>query len=115
MERVGGQLGRVQLAGREPAELGRDRVRADARGVQQRLPCDQRDGRGAGGGERAAALGRERRGVHAIPAHADRDADQIPAHGTAGRPVMGARRRVAAPFRRGEMLCEALAVHERRV
>ena len=35
VQRVGGQLGRVQLARRQPAELVGDLARADARGVEQ--------------------------------------------------------------------------------
>ena len=57
----------MQLAGREPAQLGGDLARADPRGVQQRLAVDQRHGGRAGGGQRAAALGVEPRGARGRP------------------------------------------------
>ena len=66
VQRVGGQLGRVQLAGRQPAELGRDRVRPDARGVEHRRARDERDGRRPGGGRGAAAGGLEAGLGHAV-------------------------------------------------
>ena len=59
VQRVRGQVGGVQLARREPAELLGDLARADARGVEQRLALDERDDRRARRGQRAAA-GRRR-------------------------------------------------------
>ena len=71
MQRIGGQVGGVELARREPAELGGDGVGADARGLQQRLALDERDGGRAGGGERAAARGLEAGGGDAVALDAD--------------------------------------------
>ena len=115
VQRVGGQVGGVELARREPAQLGGDRVRADARGVQQRLALDQRDGGRAGGGDRAAARGLEAGGGHALALDADGDPDQVAAGGAAGGAVERRRRRDPTARRRVQMLGEALAIHERQV
>ena len=84
MQRVGRQVGGVQLAGREPAQLGGDRVRADARGVEQPGALDERHGGGAGGGRGAAARRVEagRGDAPALDPEADRD--QVTAGSAAG-------------------------------
>ena len=60
-ERVGGQVGGVQLAGAEAAQLGRHVGAADARGLQQRRAANEIDARARGGRQRAAARGLEAR------------------------------------------------------
>ena len=57
VERVRRQLGRVQLARREPAQLGRHLARADPRGVEHGRRREQLHGRGARR-DRGAAAGR---------------------------------------------------------
>ena len=78
MQRVGDQVGGVELARREPAELLGDLVRADARGVEQRLALDERDGGRGRGGERAAARGLEAREGDPVALDAQRDPDRSP-------------------------------------
>ena len=70
VQRVGDQVGGVELAGREPAQLRGDVVRADAGGVEQRLALDERDGGRGRGGERAAARGLEAPGRPGRPPRA---------------------------------------------
>ena len=111
VQRVGDQVGGVELARREPAQLLGDRVRADARGVEQRLALDERDGGRGRGGERAAARGLEARAGDAVALDAQRDPDEVAAGGPAGRPVVPAGDGHAAPGRRAQVLGEALAVH----
>ena len=113
MQRVRRQVRRMQLAGRQAAKLGGDLARADPRRVEHALALHQGHGGRAGGGERAAALGVEARGVHAVAGYAHGDADQVTASGAAGGAVEGPGKRATAPMGRGQMLGEALAIHER--
>ena len=115
VQRVRGQIGGVQLARREPAELLGDLAHAHARGVEQRLALDQRDGRRAGRQHRAAARRVEARGGDAVAVDLHGDPDQVPAHGASGVAVMAPGQHDAAPVGRGEVFGEALAIHERRV
>ena len=108
VQRVRGQICRVQLARREPAELRHDRVGPHPRGIQQQLALDERRDRRAGGRQRAAAFGFEPGLDDAIAIDAHRDADQITAERTAGVAVMPAGTQSAAPVGRGEVLCKAL-------
>ena len=113
VQRVRGEIRRVQLARREPAELLDDRARPDPRGVEQQLTLDQRHDRRAGRGQRAAARGVEPGLDDAVALDADRDADQVTADRTAGGAVMPPGKHNAAPIGRGEMLFESFAVHDR--
>ena len=113
VQRVGGQVGGVELAGRQPAELGGDRVRADARRVEHVRALDERHRRRAGGGHRPAAGGLEAGGGHPLAVDPQRDADQVAAGGAAGAAVVRAGRARAAPGGMLEVLAEGL--HEHRV
>ena len=113
MERVGGQIGGVQLSGRQPAQFLRDRGRAHARGVEEVLALDQVHGRGAGGGQRAATVGVEARLHDAIAGDHHRHADQVAAQRAPGVAVKAPGTQSAAPVGRGEMLFKAFAVHDR--
>jgi hypothetical protein len=114
VQRVGGEVGGVQLAGREAAEFGRDLARADARGVEHALAVDEQHGGRARRGQGAAALGVEAGRGDAVAVDPHRHADQVAAGGAAGAPVGGAGNGPTAPHGRGQVLLEALAVHERR-
>ena len=113
MERVGGQVGGVELARRQPAELGGDGVRAHARGVEHVRVLDQRDGGRAGRRHRPAAGGLEARAHHPLAVDGEREADQVAAGGAARGAVMGAGRAHAQPGGVLEVLAER--VHEHRV
>ena len=111
VQRVGGQVGGVELAGRQPAQLGGDLVRADACRVEHVRALDQRHDRRAGGGHGAAARGLEAGGGHALAVDPQRDADEVTAGGAAGAAVVSAGRARAAPGGMLEVLAEGL--HER--
>ena len=113
VQRVGRQVGGVELARRQAAQLGGDRVRAHARGVEHVRAVDQRDGGRAGRRHRPAAGGLEARGDHALAVDAQRDADQVAAGGAAGAAVVRAGRADAQPGGMLEVLAEGL--HEHRV
>ena len=78
-QRVGRELGRVQLARAEPAQLVGDLARADARSVEHRGAPDQRDDRAPGGGGGATATGVEPGVGHAVAVDLDRKLDLIAA------------------------------------
>ena len=113
VQRVGRQVGGVELARRKPAELGGDRVRAHARGVEHVRAVDQRDRGRAGRRHRPAAGGLEARRRHPLALDAHRDADQVTAGGAAGAAVVRAGRAHAQPGGMLEVLAEGL--HEHRV
>ena len=108
VQRVGGQVGGVELARRQPAELGGDRVRAHARGVEHVRAVDQRDGGRAGRRHRPAAGGLEAGGGDAVAVDAQRDPDQVTAGGAAGGAVVRAGRAHAQPGGMLEVLAEGL-------
>ena len=108
VQRVGGEVGRVQLARREAAELTGDGGGGDARRGEQRRARDERDGRRAGRRQRTAALGVEAGGADPIPVDAHRDADEVAADRAAGGAVAGAVGPLAQARGRGEVLREAL-------
>jgi hypothetical protein len=111
VQRVGRQVGGMELARRQPTELVGDRGRAHPRRVEHVRAVDERHGRRAGGGHRAAAGGVEPRGRHALALDLHGHPDQVAARGAAGRAVEGVRRTQAAPGGMLEVLAEGL--HER--
>ena len=111
VQRVGRQLGGVQLAGREPAQLGGDRVRADARGVEHARALDERDGGGAGGGGGAAARGLEAGRGDAPALDPQGDRDEVAASSAAGGSDGAAGGLEALPLRKLKMLGEAFGAH----
>ena len=111
---VGRQVGGVELARAQAAQLGGDRGAADAGGVQDARAADQLD-RGAGGGDRRAAAARlEARVRDAVALDGDREPHEVAAGGAAGRAVEGARGLVAAPARVAQVVGEALVGHRAR-
>ena len=110
-ERVGGQVGRVQLARAQPTELGGEGRAAQAGGVEQRRPADELDG-SAGGGDRRAAAGGLEAGVRdAIALHGHAEAHEIATRRAAGHAVMAAGGLMAAPARMAQVVGEALVGH----
>ena len=111
VQRVGGQVGRVQLARREPAELAGDRARPDARGVEHRRARHERDDRRARGDHRAAARGLEAGLGHPRAVDPDPDGHEVAARGAAGGSHESAGGHVPLPLREIQMLGEALGAH----
>ena len=108
VQRVGGQLGRVQLARAQAAELVGDIVHAHARGLEQRAAAHERDHRRPRG-LRGAAPGRvEARVGHAVAVDRHRDPHQVAARRAAGGAVVAAARAVPAALRRGEVMLESV-------
>ena len=114
MQRVRGQIGGVQLARREPAELLRDRgtpTRAASSSNSPETSVTAAEPAAVSAPQPEAS---KRRLDHAIAGDAHRDADQIPADRPAGGAVEAPGKHDAAPDGRGEVFSEALAIHERR-
>ena len=116
VQRVGGQIGRVQLAGREPAELRR-RSRACPRArrpaAARRRPASRPPSPAAVSAPQPEA---SNAGLdHAVAVDPHRDADQIAAQRARRRRRHAPGKHDAAPIGRGEVFFEALAVHDRRV
>ena len=78
VQRVGGQLGGVELARREPAQLGGDLPRADPRGVEHARAAHQLDRRRARRDRRAAARGLEARVDDAVAVEREVDRTRSP-------------------------------------
>ena len=108
-ERVGGELGRVELPGTQSAQRVGDGVRADARRLEDARPAHELDGGAARGDGRAAARRLEAGVGHAVAVDGDADAHEIAARGAAGRAVMDGD--AAAADRVQEVLFEALVGH----
>ncbi len=108
MQRVGGEIGCVELARRQAAELGGDRVRPHARGVEQVRAVDERDGGRAGRRHRPAAGGLEARATNELAVDGEREADQVAAGGAAGAAVVRAGWADAQPGGMLEVLAEGL-------
>jgi hypothetical protein len=109
---VGGELRRVQLSRREPAELRRDLPRADPRGVEHRRAAHELDHGRAGRDRRAAPRRLEAGGVHAVTGQRQVDAHEVAAGGAPGRAGERRRGHVAAPPGVLQMLPESLGVHD---
>jgi hypothetical protein len=111
VQRVGGELGGVQLARAQPAERGGDGVRPHAGGVEQRGPGDELDRGAAGRDRRTAAAGLEARVGDDAVLDADRDAHEVATGSPARGAVTGPRGRVTTPAGMQQMLLEALVRH----
>ena len=111
VQRVGGQVCRVQLARREPAELVGDRARPDARGIEHRRARHERHRRRSRGDHRAAAGSLEAGLGHPRAVDPDPDGHQVTARGAAGRSHGSAGGHVPLPLREIQMLGEALGAH----
>ena len=113
-ERVGRDLGGVQLARAEPAQLGRDLRRADPRRVEHRAAAHERDRGASRGGRGAAAVGVEAGVGHAVAVDAQRQRDLV----AAGAAVDGRRERIrgdaAVTLWRGQMMLEGDGIHRPR-
>ena len=112
MERIGGEIGRVALAGREATQLRDDVAGPEARRIEQRCPIGQQSA-GAGGGERrAAALGVEGDGGDPAVLRPDRDPHEIAADVAAGAADVGALRNGPAPMGLAQVLLEEVHAPE---
>ena len=108
VQRVGREVGGVQLAGAQPAQLGRDDPCADAGGVEDVGAVDELDRRGRRG-LRGAAARRVEGGLRdAVPLHAEGDPDEVAAGGATRRPVVRAGRRRTTVARMAQVILEAL-------
>jgi hypothetical protein len=108
-QRLGRQLGGVELAGAQPAQRVGDRVRADARGVEHGRPAHQLDGGAPCRDGRTAARRLEAGLGDAVALDRHADAHEIAAGGAAGRAVMDGD--AAAADRVQQVLLEALVGH----
>ena len=115
MQRVGREVGGVQLAGAETAERGGDLWRADPRGVEQSGALDELDGGARRGDHRPAAGGLESRRADALPLDREREAHEIATGGAPCNPVRGVADRAAAAAGAQQVILEALVGHGRRV
>ena len=113
VQRVGDQVGGVELARRQAAELGGDGLRAHARGVEHVRAVEQRDRGRAGRRHRPAAGSLEARAHHPLAFDGEREADQVTARGAPRGAVVRAGRADAQPGGMLEVLAEGL--HEHRV
>ncbi len=108
VERVGRELGGVELRSDQPAELLGDLAPADPGGVEQAAPPRERDG-GAAGGLGGAAAARVEARVGDRPAgvvQRERQAHEVSARRTARGAGEPARRDVPATERRLEVLAQ---------
>ena len=111
VQRVGGEVGRVELADAQAAELGGDRGAVDAGRLQQRRTLDELDRRARRGDRRAAAGGLES-GV-ADPVLLDRHAqvDEVAAGRSAGHAGVPAGGLVRTPAGVTQVFCKSLVRH----
>jgi hypothetical protein len=111
VQRVGDEIGGVQLASAQAAELGGDPRRADPGGVQQAGALDELHGGAAGGEHRAAARGVEAGRRHPRAVDRQREAHEVAAGGATRRAVKRAVDRPPAAARAGQVVFEALVGH----
>jgi hypothetical protein len=113
VERVGRELGRVALGGAQPSKLLRDRLGADPRRVEQGRLAEQAHGGAAGRHHRATAARVEAgildRPVGAVGVDGERDADDVPARGSAGGAGEGVNGGVPAGQRTFKVVDQLLA------
>ena len=112
-ERVGRDIRGVALCRAQAAELGCDRVGADAGGVEQRRAADERHGRGGRGVRCAAAVGAEA-GVGDVGAVGlDAERHLVAALTAAEGDREGVDGGVALALGRGQVVLEGESVHVR--
>ena len=113
-ERVGGQLGRVQLARAETAELVGDLLGPDPRRLEDRASPRERYRRAPGGGAGTASAGVEPGVGDPVALDADRELDLIAAREAAH----GRRERIFRPpvvaLGRGQVMLEGDRIHRPR-
>ena len=108
MQCIGREVGGVQLAGAQPAQLGRDDACADAGGVEDVGAVDEID-RGGRRGLRGAAARRVEGGLRdAVPLDAEGDPDEVAAGGATRGAVVRAGRRRTTVARMAQVILEAL-------
>ena len=110
-QRVGGELGGVQLARAQPAELGGDLGGPDPSGLEQRPAAHERDGGAPGGGRCATARRLEARVGYGFAVDADREPHPVAARAAADGHRNGAGRQAIVALRRGQVVLEGEAVH----
>jgi hypothetical protein len=115
VQRVSREVRGVELARREPAELGGHVVGADPRRREHGRALGERHRGRPGGQRRPAPRGVEARLRDAVALDAQGNPHEIAARGAARRTRVGAGRRVAAPRGRAQVVLEGLGVHDRRV
>ncbi len=110
-QRVGGQLGGMQLARAEAAELGGDLFRADRCRFQDVAASHQRHRGAAGGGGGAAAVGVEAGVAHPFAVDAHAEAQRVAAGDAAGGYLVAVTRESMQSLRRGQVVLEREGVH----
>ena len=114
MQRVGGEVGGVELARRQAAELVRDVRGRNPRGVEHAFPLGEYETGAARSECRAAAFGVEGDGGEPSVLDAHGDAHDVAARGAAGAADERAVRNVTAPARLAQMLLEGMHPTESR-
>ena len=108
VQRVGREVGRMELAGAEASQLGGDVRCADSGRVEDVRAVQELDGGGCGGQRGAASGGIERRLRDPLALHGDRDADEVAASRASRRAVVGAGGRGAPAARVAQVILEPL-------
>lgn len=111
MERVGGEVGGMGLAGREPAELFSYALRAEPSRLEQRGPLHQLDASTACGDRGAAPLGLERRKRDSTACDLERQPHQVAARSASCAADDGPLRHGAAAARQLQVPLEGRLVH----
>ena len=112
-ERIGGELGGMDLGRAEATEFLGDRRGSDPRRVKQAEAADERHRRAAGGGRGAAPLGIEAGVDDLLTVGGEREADAIAARTAVGDDREIAVRHVPVTLRRGQMMLKRECVHPR--
>jgi hypothetical protein len=113
-ERVGSQLGGVELARRETAELRGDCPRADARRGEHRGAAHELHGCAPRGVRGSAPVGLEARAADTVALDGDREGDLVAAGAPAGGDRHRSWRDVAGALGRDEVVLERERVHHSR-
>ena len=111
VQRVGGEVGRVELADAQPAELGGDRRAVDAGRLQQRRACDELDRRARRGDRRAAARGLESGVADPVVLDRDRRWTRSPHAAPPATPECPPGGSCARPRGLAQVFCESLVRH----
>jgi hypothetical protein len=113
MERVGGELGGVELARAEAPELGCNLAHPDPRDVEDWMSAHERDSGAPGGEGSAAPLAVEAGVEHSVTRDRDADTEAVAARRAAGRSGERVSWLVPAALGGLDVMGEAIQVHTR--
>ena len=110
-QRVGGQLGGVNLAGAEPSELLADIGRADLRCLQHRYAINKFDGGASCSAGSAATRSSKSRFDDPLALNSDCDPYEVAAGRAPGHAAVRAWRHISLPARVAQMVLKTLVSH----